>query len=1145
MRNPLPVEGPGRVTVVIMLLAFPVEAPAVISAGQVSDLGTEFFVDEATFGGGQLDSEGNPETLVFERDFGPLEVNPTVTASGLAVGMPSGGNTNGNVLTATITYLGTDGAPGGGDDVVLGSVTDTLDITADAGVYVWPFADPISAVVDGTNSVFRIELVSDPSDNGGLSHNFRINTKRGSRTPENAKLTIAGAASGGAPLVVRTASGAGCWDTLCWNSAGEGPTSGDLTEADVAAIGRNHEVEFRGIPVSETVASIQLGESSDGGQGRLRVTSGTLHTTRDLVVGAGDPENNDSFVFVDGGELHVGKDADFGRSVPFVDGALILSGGTFRVDRHLRLGDYAKGGSILRFHNPGSSPPVTVGGNLVLGRVALDLTFDSGYVHTPGSVITLVEYGSREGQFANFRRGDEFNCGPHRFRIDYDVPGSGPSSIRLTALENWDQAASPPNIVLVLADDQGYADFRPHDHPDHGRLFPMPVVESLAAAGARFSNAYVTGGTCHPSRCAILSGVHQCRLGNENNLWSAHYVDGLPQSVRTIPRRLQGVGYRTYGIGKWHLGFAIDFHPAVRGFDRWCGFPGSSRSYWEDLREYNVLYERFVPDYASENGDYLTDRIGDKAVEFIEESVVNHSGQPFFLWVSFTSLHAPMDIDVGADGARYAELKTRLETEFGLQASDYSENPPSFPGYDPATVAANRQELAAMTLALDENIGKIIQKLDAEGIADNTIILYLNDNGGGGVENFSCNSPLAGEKGSSMREGSIRVPCVMKWPGTINPAGRVIPDPVSSLDFMATLLHAGNAPPAARHGLDGLDLSGLLRGQEPLPAERVLTWREGGVTAGGSAIRHGRWKLVVSDALQTEELYDLSDDVGESINVIGQFPEIAADLRARFAAWEAATLPPLFGPNMAWVDAGLERHAIAGGFRVKETSGSWKHMSAPFRQPVDIDEDFHCSFFVRSSELNHGPNARLGYGLGDSDARATLILFGIDFSTGELLISEGKSGAFASAGLLTPPASFEEAFIDWNAGSGMMTFRLADSVVSLALSGTYSDLTHFSVGASGMEGELTSLRPGTGSAIGESARIDLLDAASGTLRFELEFDALPPFTPVATRSTAADFDFFRFDPDALVESLGGGRLRITTTRDPAAGGEFFKFRFTP
>ncbi len=1313
----------------LTLAVCPVGA-ADITEAPTSSLGTDFLIDEAATGGSDVDSFGTPERLNLDRDLGPLVPGAggvDVSITGLAFGMPAAGNTDGNLITATITYLGADGADGGGDDVELGARSDTLVYTTGAGVYSWAFDTPVTGTIDGANSRFRIRLESDPALNGGSTYNIRLKTTGGAegaklsvagtatpngalsggdgvlydgyvigsdsltpngeqlfsdrcelgaqdsttfatgavpfalqyagifnigaevtltgmalplRTPTGAgtltfdfydpgsdgtfsgtgsetflgsatgslaadlaaagayhvnfaapvsftslgtgvvvhvqsdasirfkiateaqaatgtgaqayrvnaangagyatdpvvKTSLAGTATGGVAPAIQTASGDGFWDALAWDTAGGGTVSGDLAEVDTAEIGSYREVTYRGIPADETVAALQLGESGSSGQGTLRVASGHLSTTGDLRAGLGSGAN-DAFVHADGGTLSIGGNALFGRFSEAVDGSLVVAGGSVEVGGNLELGGYELGGAMLRFHNPGSAAPVDVGGTLVLGRCALDLTFDAGYAHVPGQTITLVEYTARDGQFANFRRGEEFNCGPNRFRIDYDVPGGGKSAIRLTALENWSTAATPPNIVFIFSDDQGYTDLSLNGHPDFADKYPMPELDAIASAGVRFTDAYVTGGVCHPSRCGILSGRNQQRFGTDNNLSGPSY-NGLPPSQRTVPRRLQGLGYRTYGVGKWHLGDTVEHHPNVRGFDRWYGMWGGSRSYYDAPDEIRVFQDQMTPDFAAENTDYLTDRIGDATVDFIDEHVANHAGQPFYIYMSFTAVHGPMDIK--AMDARF----NRLQSEFGLTASDYDNSPIVFNGSSQATVDANRYELAAMTLALDENIGKVVDKVDSLGLTDNTLFVYMTDNGGAGWSsgfggNYSYNLPLRGYKGGSMTDGSIRVPCAMKWEGTV-PAGQVVSDPVVSLDFMASFVNAGGAPAAARNGLEGIDLLPRVIDGTPLPAERALTWRAGGVSGGGSAIRVGDWKLLIDDPENTRALYHLPTDSDENDNQAGAQPGLAEALRERFEAWEASTLPPLYGTSSTVVDAGLERHALAGGYRLRHGGAALAWLSAPFRSPVPVGEDFHFRFLARSTEASDGPDAEVACGLGDSATRGDFVRAVIDHGTSEIRLENGRSGGSASAAVAAMPVDFSEAALDYDATSQQLTFRFAGAVVSLVLDGGYGDLTHYAVGVAGMEAEITTLVPTGGGGITEGMPLESRWIGGDTLELTYRFSGQPPFAPVAER--ADDLSGFSADDEALIECLGGGLYRARFAAQPGASSEFFRLR---
>lgn len=1078
----------------------PASAADIVAGDVTAGLGPDFIFNVASTGGD--DNTATDFTRDLTEVFSP---GASVTLTGVAWASPAGTGTTATSVTAIFTDPGPDRAFGTADDIQVGSVTDPL-VLGGAGTYVWSFDEPVVFV--STSGNMRMQL----NANG----NIRRKTRSGS-TQANVKLTLAGTATGGTPPpATNTASGSGFWDTIAWDT-GSGTVTGGVDDGDTAQIGRYRTVTYRGIPASETVASLNLGEAAgDPGQGSLVIDSGTLNVSGNLNAGR-NTSANDSFVFVNGGSLHVGGNAVFGRSAVNCDGSLIVAGGAVEITGDLALGGYEQGGAMLRFHNPGSSPAVQVGGTLVLGRCSLDLTFDAGYTHVPGSVTPLVSYGVRDGQFLNFRRGEEFNRGPNRFRIDY---GAGGNSITLTALPNWKNAAPAPNVVLIFTDDQGYADTQLNGHPTWAAKYPMPRLQALAQSGARFTDSYVSGGVCHPSRVGLLSGRYQQRFGSDNNLPGGSPF-GMAPSQATVPDRLQALGFRTYGIGKWHLGESVEYHPNLRGFDRWYGMWSGSRSYYNSSTESQVFQNQMSPVFGDENDCYLTDRIGDKAAAFIDDHVAASPDQPFFMYVSFTAVHGPNDM-------RFLDERfTRLQNQYGLTQADYTSTPTIY-GSDKERTELERYRLAGMTLALDDNIGKIVDKVAQQGLTQNTIFVYLNDNGGpgwasGSGGNWSYNSPLRGLKGGSMTEGSIRVPAVISWPGTI-PAGQVIPDPVISLDFMATFVNAGGAPAEARQGLDGLDLLPLLRDASPLPADRMLAWRASGVTAGASAARIGDWKMLMSDPAGPPRLYNLRSDIGEANNLAETHPAILGNLLDRFKAWEARTLPPFYGSTDTTLDPGLARWAIAGGVHLKTRSAVPLWQSASLRKPFSTSEDFDADFMLRPCETGPYPGAAgLWHGLGDSANHGHLIRFGIDYGAGTLAIREGKTGASASVPLATLPTGFAHATLRHRAATGTLTLTVGDASVSLVLTGSYGNLIRHAMGGSNIEGEITTLRPIAAGATGTETS-SLIDISTGQRVIDTDFSSEPPFEPRLERSPA--LSSFGGDRAALTESFGGGIYRL-------------------
>ncbi|QTN33878.1 sulfatase-like hydrolase/transferase [Akkermansiaceae bacterium] len=1117
------------IPIVLSALAASGRAADIVAGNVTTALGPDFFLDDAATGGG----DNNATT--FTRDLDGLwtkEANVTLKGLGWASGSTGTSNTT---VTVTFTDYGADGVIGTGDDVIVGTVTDNLSFSG-ASEYVWDFDSDVA--FQAASSKLRVRIVSAAS----IRRKTVSNT---ATTQADVKLSLAGRAVGGVPpAVTNTANGSGNWDAIQWNT-GSGNVTGDLQDGDSAVIGRYRTVTYRGIPATETIAAMSLGESAaNGGQGTLNVNSGSLNVTGALNVGINDSAN-DSFVFANGGTLHIGGNASFGRSAETCDGSLILAGGTVTIVGDLAMGAFEQGGSMLRFHNPGSAPPIAVGGTLILGRCSLDLTFGSEYSHVPGTVTTLVTYSARDGQFANFRNGEEFNCGKNRFRINYDVSSN---SITLTALENFPASAARPNIIVLFADDQGYSDLQLNGNAAEAAKYPMPRLQNLADAGARFTDAYVTAGVCHPSRCGLLTGRYQQRYGTDGNLSGPGY-NGMAVSQRTVPRRLQSLGYKTFGIGKWHMGDTVEYHPNCRGFDRWYGIWSGGRSYWENSTETGVFQDNMTPRFNDELAKkYVTDRIGDACVGFIDEHLASPSAtDPFFIYVSFTAVHAPVDIDsppAGSPSSPADPRFARLASEFGLTAANYLNSSPIIGGQSQATIDKNRYDLAAMTLALDENIGKVLDKLAAEGLTNNTIVLYTNDNGGAGYSqgfggNYSYNKPLRGYKGGNMTDGAIRVPAAIQWPGTI-PPGQVVSDPVISLDWGSSFVNAaGDAPAQARNGLDGLDLMPRLKNATPLPADRVLTWRASGLDGGGSAIRMGDWKMLITDNTQATTLYNIRSNPAENSDQSGAQPEILAELKRRFAAWESSTIAPFYGSASTVLDPGLERQGISGGYRLKRSASSLAWLSSIFRNPVPLTGDFHYRFLARSTESNLSGSAELACALGDSDTRANLIQAIIDYGQGQLRIVDGKSGASASVALPAPTTGFHEASLDFAAATKTLSFSCNGATVSLALTGTYSPLTHFAVGAAAMEGEITTLVPTDGSSLSESATTtDSLEAE--TYKINLAFAGMPPLDPVAQRSP--DLSGFLPDPSVFVENLGGGLYRAAIPTTPGVSAEFFRFR---
>ena len=405
-------------------------------------------------------------------------------------------------------------------------------------------------------------------------------------------------------------------------------------------------------------------------------------------------------------------------------------------------------------------------------------------------------------------------------------------------------ADRPPNVVILLADDAGYADFSLHGKA----AFPTPRIDSIAAHGVRCTDGYVSGCVCSPTRAGLLTGRYQQRFGHETNIPPAYSeTNGLPLGERTFADRMRAGGFRTIALGKWHLGYADPFHPLARGFDDYYGFLQGARSYFplEKPSRLNRLLRDREP--VPEAFAYMTDELGREAAA----RIAANRDRPFFMYVAFNAVHAPNDA---------------LEKDLAAARA----------------AGADRPQVAAMTIALDRAVGTVLDALDDHGLTDDTLVVFLNDNGGAIGRD---NGDLRGRKGS-LWEGGIRVPFVMQWPRRL-PRGKVVEAPVIALDLLPTALAAAgiraDGPP-----LDGVNLLPIVTGEAEQPPPRPLFWRAGRQWA----VRDGGLKLVrVEDGPPL--LFDLGVDRGEQQDLAGARPADAARLRGLYEAWESGMREPI------------------------------------------------------------------------------------------------------------------------------------------------------------------------------------------------------------------------------------------------------------
>lgn len=408
-------------------------------------------------------------------------------------------------------------------------------------------------------------------------------------------------------------------------------------------------------------------------------------------------------------------------------------------------------------------------------------------------------------------------------------------------------AESRPNILLIVGDDMGYADVGFQGCKD----IPTPHLDALAAAGVRCTNGYVTGPYCSPTRAGLLTGRYQNRFGHEFN---PNGSQGLPVSETTLADRLQKAGYRTSLVGKWHLGNQPEFHPQKRGFDEFFGFLGGAHSYFEAEGIFRGQ-ER-----VNEIG-YATDAFGREACTFIERQ----KGQPWFLYLAFNAVHTPMQ----ATDARLEKFAHIADKQ--------------------------RRTYNAMMLAMDEAIGSVRAKLTATGQAENTLVMFISDNGGptmpGVTINGSRNEPLRGSKRTTL-EGGIRVPFVVSWPAKVKPA--VYDQPTIQLDLHATALAAAGITPPPDGKLEGTNLLPFFAGEKKDPPHEALYWRFGPQIA----IRKGDWKLIRYDAnadgkagTTDARLYNLARDLHEDHDLASEHPEKVKELQALWDVWNKENIP--------------------------------------------------------------------------------------------------------------------------------------------------------------------------------------------------------------------------------------------------------------
>ncbi|MBL8231055.1 MAG: sulfatase-like hydrolase/transferase [Bryobacterales bacterium] len=408
-------------------------------------------------------------------------------------------------------------------------------------------------------------------------------------------------------------------------------------------------------------------------------------------------------------------------------------------------------------------------------------------------------------------------------------------------------AARKPNVILIVADDLGYAGIGVQGCDD----IPTPHIDSIARNGVRFTNGYVSCPVCSPTRAGLITGRYQQRFGHEFNPGPAAQASdnfGLPLNEVTLADRMKSLGYATGMVGKWHLGYRKEFLPPKRGFDEFFGFPGGAHSYLnsrERDRDGNPVMRGME---EVEEKEYLTDALGREAAAFMER----RKNAPYFLYLPFNAVHAPM------------EAVQRYESRFT------------------SITDSRRRTHAAMMAAMDDAIGKVLAKVREHKQEEDTLIFFISDNGGPTAQTTSKNTPLRGFKGQVL-EGGIRVPFLMQWKGHV-PAGRVYDKPVIALDIHPTAVAAagGKAP-----ALDGVDLVPHVHGKTASDPHDRLYWRFGPQ----AAVRKGDWKLL-NTGDGDWQLYNLRQDISETKNLASAESAKAQELKTDWEAWNRELKPP-------------------------------------------------------------------------------------------------------------------------------------------------------------------------------------------------------------------------------------------------------------
>jgi arylsulfatase A-like enzyme len=457
------------------------------------------------------------------------------------------------------------------------------------------------------------------------------------------------------------------------------------------------------------------------------------------------------------------------------------------------------------------------------------------------------------------------------------------SGLLLSAQQDKDK----PNLIVIMTDDMGYADVGFNGCKD----IPTPNIDSIAYNGAHIVNGYVSFPVCGPSRAGFITGRYQDRFGFTTNptIDPTNDIAGLPLDEKTIAEFLHKEGYKSAIVGKWHLGTHPNFHPLKRGFDYFYGFLSGGHNYFMNqltienlenvkskwawyktkLRENHKTLE--FEDYKT---DYLTDELSEAGLRFINKQAENN--QSFFLFLAYNAPHTPMHAT-----EKYLSRFPDIEDK-------------------------KRKTYAAMVSAVDDGVGNVLRTLKDNGIEENTLIVFLSDNGGA-HNNASQNTPLRGTKGS-VYEGGLRVPFAMQWKGVI-PANTSYEESVSSLDIMASIVDILDIKTNPKKPLDGVNIIPYLTGKKKGAPHEYLFWRKWEQNA--MAAINADYKLLKVKKNAETEFYNLKKDVSEKENIKGSNSKKVQEIQKEWDKWNVQLKDrvfPTLGNDKWWLRIQSKSH---------------------------------------------------------------------------------------------------------------------------------------------------------------------------------------------------------------------------------------------